>query len=93
MVGLEAMGYERPVIGFAVGGIPDWLSHEQTGFLAQEQNIEELAKHIQRLLSDKKLAQKMGKAGKKRLKDEFNLKKNLSGLERIFMRAIKARQK
>ena len=63
MIGLEAMAFARPVVGFKVGGIPDWLVHEHNGLLADEADIQNLAGAIERLLSDPELAEGLGRNG------------------------------
>ena len=43
---LEAMACATPVVGFAIGGIPDFVINEQTGFLAQKDDYRDLAAAI-----------------------------------------------
>ena len=72
MVGIEAMARGRPVVAFSNGGIPDWLEHETTGFLAPEFDIDAMTHSIQRLLDDKALAMTMGQAGVRHVQDKFS---------------------
>ena len=81
MIGLEAMRHGRPVIGFDVGGIPDWLIHEKTGFLVPEQNITKLASCIERLLLDKELATTFGQNGLEHVKENFVFNNYLDKVE------------
>ena len=60
MVGIEAMARARPVVGFAAGGIPDWLQHEVNGLLAPAGDCEALGAHIERLLVDPAFARRLG---------------------------------
>ncbi|MGD9299439.1 MAG: glycosyltransferase family 4 protein, partial [Thiohalocapsa sp.] len=60
MVGIEAMARGRPVVAFAVGGIPDWLEHGVTGLLAREADTTALAENLARLLADPELAALLG---------------------------------
>jgi glycosyltransferase involved in cell wall biosynthesis len=46
MVGVEAMARGRPVVAFDVGGISDWLTHNQTGFVARAGDTEDLARQL-----------------------------------------------
>lgn len=89
MVGLEAMTYGRAVIGFAVGGIPDWLENEKTGLTAEAQNVQQLSSAIHRLANNPELAIKLGKAGRERLKEKFDFSDHLSKLEQTFTELIK----
>lgn len=52
--GLEAHACGTPVIGFDIGGVPDIVSHQQTGYLAKAFDTEDLAAGIQWVLGDEK---------------------------------------
>jgi glycosyltransferase involved in cell wall biosynthesis len=65
------MSYEKPVVAFNVGGIPDWLADNETGFLVKRMDIAGMAEKISLLLKDKSLADKMGKAGRLKVEREF----------------------
>ena len=82
MVGLEAMRHGRPVVAFAVGGIPDWLEHGRTGLLAPEQNVAALADALERLLTDDALAARMGEAAAKRARSVYDFEDYVRRLER-----------
>jgi len=56
---LEAMAAGVPIIGTPVGGIPDFLKHEETGLLVPTENPEELAKAITRIYDDDALREKI----------------------------------
>lgn len=43
---MEAMGCALPVVAFQVGGIPEMISHRQTGYLAQYRSAEDLKEGI-----------------------------------------------
>lgn len=59
---LEAMSAGVPVVATRVGGIPDVVSHGETGLLAAPGNISELAAHVASLLNDPGLAQRLAAA-------------------------------
>ena len=81
MVGLEAMHHARPVIGFDVGGIPDWLDHEVTGLLVPEQDVAGLAGAVTSLLTDPGRALRMGSAGHEQVQRRFSFEAYLARLE------------
>lgn len=60
MVGVEAMARARPVVGFATGGIPDWLRDEKSGLLAPPADVGALAQQMDRLLGDTALRHRLG---------------------------------
>jgi glycosyltransferase involved in cell wall biosynthesis len=72
LIGGEAFSYKKPVIGFDVGGISEWLKNEVNGFLINENDTNELASKIDYLLENPKIAEKMGLAGNEMLKNMFN---------------------
>src|SRR5271157_1629571 len=59
----EAMASALPVIATRIGGIPDMVEEGKTAFLHDPGNAEELRGHIQTLVADAELRNKMGKAG------------------------------
>ena len=60
----EAMAYGKPVIGTRVGGIPELIENDVSGFLIQRGDIESLADRILRLAENVELRQRMGNAGR-----------------------------
>lgn len=60
IVYLEAAACGKPSVGTDAGGITDALLHEKTGFVAQNENYEEVADYINRLLDDPVLSKRMG---------------------------------
>ena len=52
------------MVGTAAGGIPEVVSHEQTGLIAREGDAVDLADQLQRLLSDTPLRERLTRAGK-----------------------------
>lgn len=77
IVNLEAMGCETAVLASKVGGIPEVVAHNETGRLidydakntAKFEN--DFATQIEELMSDSKLLNKMGKAGRVRAEKFF----------------------
>lgn len=72
---MEAMALGKPVIGSKVGGIPELIKDGQNGFLFEVGNFKGLAGKLKILLSDKKLAMKLGERGREFIKDNFSNEK------------------
>jgi alpha-maltose-1-phosphate synthase len=77
LVNLEAMACETAVVGSRVGGIPEIVVDGETGYLVEyleedpEAFAQALADRIGRLLDDPALAERMGKAGRRRVLELF----------------------
>lgn len=84
LVGLEAMAHSRPVVAFDSGGISSWLKDGENGFLIKQGDFVSLGKKIDLLLEDRRLAEKMGSRGYQLLIKEYNPKKHLVKLLRIY---------
>jgi len=74
IVGIEAMSYCKPVVASNVGGIPEWCLDKETGLLVNSRDPEELGRAINLLIEDKNLARKMGKQGRKLVKNDLHLR-------------------
>jgi starch synthase len=86
IINLEAMSCETPVVGSAVGGIPEIIIERETGYLIPLESVsrtdfnpkdaekfqKEFASKINLLLDDEDLATKMGKAGRIRVLEKFS---------------------
>jgi glycosyltransferase involved in cell wall biosynthesis len=63
---VEAMALGVPVIGSAVGGVPDLLDHGRAGLLIPPDDAAALARAIARLADDRAYGQALGRAGRAR---------------------------
>ena len=75
----EAQLMEKPVIATDVGGIPELMKDNETGFLVPKNNPEELAEKISVLMNDSKKSEDMGKNGKDFVTTNFNWDKICHG--------------
>jgi glycosyltransferase involved in cell wall biosynthesis len=83
MVGVEAMARGRPVVGFAVGGIPDWLDDGVTGILVPEADTAVLGAAVAELLADPARAQALGRTGVEQVRERFQPDQYLDRLMQI----------
>jgi len=88
MVGIEAMAAARPVAGFAIGGINDWLLHGINGLAAPAGNVAVLASHIDWLLSDALLARELGQNGREIFETKYRFLNYLCAFERILKATV-----
>lgn len=93
LVGIEALANGKPVVSYDVGGVNEWLIDGKTGFLVERGNIEQLAKKIQFLLCNEKIARQMGWHGIKLVNRKFRKDFHVNRLIGIYKDAIVQRQK
>jgi len=70
---LEAMASGIPVIATRVGGNPELMRDNETGFLVAPADPEAMARKIHIYALDRELRQRHGAAGRQRVLDEFSL--------------------
>lgn len=70
---LEAASYATPVVASAVGGIPEFVHHENTGLLHRHEDPSDLAVQLLSLLTDPAKARRLGEAGRQRVRDSFTV--------------------
>lgn len=74
---VEAMTLEKPVVAFDVSSIPEVVSDRETGLLAPKEDVAAFAAHLEKLIMDEELRERLGKAGRKRVLDNFEINKTL----------------
>jgi colanic acid/amylovoran biosynthesis glycosyltransferase len=77
---MEAMATGLPVVSSRLGGIPEMVVENETGFLVQPDDALALAEAIERVTNDRSLGQKLGKAGYGRAQMLFSIEKNVREL-------------
>ena len=82
---MEAMATGLPVVSTNVGGIPEMVIENETGFLVQPGDIAAIAGAIQTVINDCSLAARVGHAGYERAKGLFSIKKNVRELSTLLM--------
>lgn len=88
---LEAMAAGLPVIATGVGGIPEVIENNRSGIIVPTADPGAIYSSIHRLISDPELRDSMGEAGRKRVVEKFDVKKNILQLERIYTQLLRAK--
>ena len=70
---LESLSTATPIVAFNIGGIPDIVSHMETGYLAPAYDTEELAKGIAFILHDELRRDDMGKIARKVISEQYSV--------------------
>lgn len=72
LIYLEAMAHAKPVVAFRTGGVPEVVTHNETGTLVELDNVPELANALIDLIEDVEMRQKMGRRGYQRVRTRFS---------------------
>ena len=82
---MEAMAAGLPVVSTSVGGIPEMVVPDETGFLVQPGDVTALADAIERVIVDPALAKRFGQAGHERAAKIFSIEKNVRELRELLL--------
>jgi glycosyltransferase involved in cell wall biosynthesis len=69
----EALACGTPVVAFRTTGLPDFIEHEHTGFLADPEDPASLAAAVAWVLADPARRERLGRAARMRAADEWSL--------------------
>ncbi len=64
LVGAEALACETPCVASDVGGISEWLQHDQSGFLVPPLSVKDLTEATLKLLDSENLRKRFGQYGR-----------------------------
>jgi colanic acid/amylovoran biosynthesis glycosyltransferase len=80
---MEAMAMEVPVVANAITGIVELVEDAVSGFLVRPGRVDELTNRLARLLQDPVLRASMGRAGRAKVADEYDLERNVRMLAQM----------
>jgi sugar transferase (PEP-CTERM/EpsH1 system associated) len=89
---LEAMASSLPVIATNVGGNPELVVDNETGFLVPKQNPVAMSNAIKRYLDNPELIIAHGQAGRSRCESVFSLSRMVIDYARVYDSLIKLRK-
>ena len=85
---MEAMAMELPCVTTHIAGIPELIRDGIDGLLAPPSDLDALANALARLMDDAELRQRMGKSGRARVVEHFDLRRSVERLARIFAERV-----
>lgn len=88
---LEAMAAGKPVVATRVGGIPELVHDQVTGFLVPPKDPEALAGAISRLVSQEGLLQEMGSKARERIQRCFTVEQMAKKNEDYYYELLESR--
>ena len=83
MVGIEAMRHARALVGFDVGGIPDWLHDDENGLLVRAGDVPALSEALRGLLGDPARCRNFGTRGLEAASQRFSFSNYVDNLQRM----------
>lgn len=81
---LEALAAGLPAVGNNDGGTKEQIIHEKTGLLINSCDPTELAQALERLLTDRVLAGRLGENGRKHVERNFSMKAMVRSYAKLF---------
>ncbi|NJN67509.1 MAG: glycosyltransferase family 4 protein [Chloroflexaceae bacterium] len=81
---LEAMGAGRAIVASRVAGVPDVLEDGRHGLMVPERDPAALAGAIARLLDDRALAERLGRAARQRIETELTWDRTAARFEQVY---------
>jgi len=85
---LEAMSLGKCIISTKVGGIPDMITHRETGLLAEGNNVASLAQQMQLATSDGVLRKALGDKAAAFAETNLSPVKTASNYRKVYQKAI-----
>jgi colanic acid/amylovoran biosynthesis glycosyltransferase len=82
---VEAHALGLPAVSFQTAGIGEAVLHGETGLLAPEKDVDALAAHILRLLTDDALWQRFSERGLSWVRERFDIDLLTQQLERVYI--------
>jgi glycosyltransferase involved in cell wall biosynthesis len=82
----EAMAVGIPVITSAVGGIPELVSHGETGLIYEPGDASGIAAGITGLLAEEGRRRALGSAARRRVSEKFDIVQAAGSLQELFTR-------
>ena len=86
---LEAMACGKAVVASRVGGIPSVINDEADGLLVNPGDSKGLARAIIRLAENEELRKFLGKAGRRKVEDNFDVRKMAQHIEKVYEELLK----
>ncbi len=88
MVLLEAAASALPIVATAVGGVPEFIRDGETGLLVPSGDHHSLARAIERVISDRDLAKRLGSFAREVVCDRFTSRRMADEVEQVYRRIL-----
>jgi len=81
---MEALAKGVPVVSSGMMGIPELVEHNRGGLLVPPGDHRALADALEQMLRDEALRRATAEQGRARVLEQFDLRRNIAGLTRLF---------
>jgi len=85
---MEAMATEIPCVTTHIAGIPELIRDGEDGLLVAPSDTDALVEALKRLMDDAELRLRIGKSGRARVVESYNLPRNVERLAGIFIERV-----
>jgi len=85
---VEAMAAGLPVVASNVGGIPEYVIHNETGLLVQPRSSRQIAEAIEDLINNPRKARSISRKARQLVESEFDIKRNIEKLELEYLKCL-----
>lgn len=89
---IEAMASARPVVATNVGGIPELVEMGETGWLVAHGDMKAMSERVLWLLDNAEQAAAMGRAGRQRVEEGFDVRGQTGTVAALFRRLVESRR-
>lgn len=93
LAALEAMSAGLPVVSSSVGGLPELVKHNETGFIAEIGDIDRMAKYVIDLLTNERKYERFSQNARKRAVEEFDIAKIVPLYESFYNKVLNKNKK
>lgn len=85
---VQALASGKPAIGFDLDGTPEVVKEDETGFIAEPENCQQVADYAIKILEDKDLQSRLGHQGRELVKTQFDWRKMGDILENEYYKGL-----
>ncbi len=89
---LEANGWGKPVVAGRAGGATDAVEDGVSGYLVDPESVPDVVEALVRLLSDRDLAERLGRQGRRRLEERFSWDVIAARMEQVLLETTRGRR-
>jgi glycosyltransferase involved in cell wall biosynthesis len=80
----EAMSSSKPLVATRVGGIPELVEDKKTGFVVDRGDAPAIADRILKLVADREMRERLGRAGREAVAARFDLERNVERVVNLY---------